>query len=661
MLRDVSFNLFLILLPVPLCLFFPYITGIYILLLLFLTFKFFRNRFSITLILTLIVLVSSFIRYGTVKTLQTYSGSLVECKGVVLKQSNSTFNTTIRVLVPLLKTGLGNRIAVFKIFTVKTPLLFNDLTGKKVEIRGLLEKEKLYKNTFSSNYYYLLSTNKLCFIKVKGKEFIHITGNFPLLNLKKALLKGISDIEVKRFLNALILGDKNSLDSYFKNRVKGLGVYHLFVLSGFHFGIFSLILWILLFPLPLRKRYKKAITVLVLTILLVITSFSPPALRVYLMLYVYLLFEFDGIDISPLDAIGIAGILMLILNPFNSFNAGFLMSFFASAGIVITAKGKTLLFSYLLIPFAAFFTMLPFYLYFFNYIPLLAPIYNLLLIPLITFLFWIFIVNLLSFGALTEFLQWYTLKIKALLNFLPSSSIAVFPSLLIVLVSALIILVFFTEKRLKSFFAASIILLTISLIIPRFPHSAKICFFDSKSPQCTLIKMKNFSMLIGTGDSYFISMCLKKELGFRGIGKINCLVITNPNSRNVERIEKICRQIKVKSLVINEKISTSYLKYKLMWLAKFYRIKSISHLKQGKEYRLKNNVSLRLNGKGLKVKIKNKTLCFGLKKEQNCAKNCDFLILKNKNTHIIFTKTNCKEIKNRYSIEKNGELCLSLK
>ena len=667
MFRDFSFYFFLALLPIPFIFFFPLSVLFYVVLVFALFFYFSGQRILPFFFLLVTLFLSTAFQYHNTIKLENYSGNAVELKGVVLKQKNTKFNSTLEVFVPILKTREGGNLSYFRVFTVKTPYFYKDLTGKVVRLTAILSKNKIYRNFHSSNFYYLLSANKLFFLKVKDKVFIKQIHQINLLNLNNVFLGQIGNIQVKRFLSALVLGKKESLEYNFREKVKKLGIYHLFVLSGFHFGIFSLVLWSILFPLPLRKRYKKVIILVLLTFLLFLTSFSPPSIRVYLMLFVYFVFDLWGISPEPLDAIGIAGIIMLLINPFNSFNPGFLMSFFASAGIVIAVKEKGMLYSFFLIPFVAFFVMLPFYLYFFNYIPFLAPFYNILIIPFVVFLFWLFVLNIAFGGFFSGFLQWYVLKLVSFLNSLPAIYKEVFPSNIVLIFSIFIVLFFFLKKKTKLFIFFSFAVLLLSFITLPLSKKDFICFYDSKTPQCVLINKGSTSILVNTGDSYFASTILKKELGFMGIKKIDALLIEKLTYRNLDKIERIASKVKIKAIIVKKEKLRQYKFYRLKWICGFYKIPELILLKNGEKVKFKNKISISFSTNSLVVNAGNKTICFGNGFPEHDV--CDFVVLKKvgkgqiknaKGKTIICQHCDLKK-DNVYSTEREGEICFPLK
>ncbi|MFA9424228.1 MAG: DNA internalization-related competence protein ComEC/Rec2, partial [Sedimentibacter sp.] len=92
---------------------------------------------------------------------------------------------------------------------------------------------------------------------------------------------------------------------------------------------------------------------------------------------------------SSLNAIGLAAIVLTIYNPYWIFDAGFLLSFSAALSLIIYNKyiaknimtKNSLIRSIYMYLFLQIFT-LPVIAYYFNYIPLMGVLYNLVLIPI---------------------------------------------------------------------------------------------------------------------------------------------------------------------------------------------------------------------------------------------------------------------------------------
>jgi len=653
MLRNKSFFLFLFFLPIPLILFFPFYAIPVVFLISAYLFFSDRKRFYVFLILGILLFFVSLLRFNLQKQKEKFEGKVVHSEyALVLSQKNSSYQSVLRVLVPVLKTGRGKKIVFFGIVSLKINGLNNDLTGCFIKFKGIFSKEKVYRNKFCTNYYKLLSSGNLYFVKIKDSIFVEKRGKFNLLNIDKTLLKSFDDYRVKQFLAALVFGRKDALNYSFSEKVKKLGIYHLFVLSGFHFGIFYLIFKFLLFPLPLRKRYKDFLILLILSLILLITSFSSPSVRVYLMLAIYLLFSINGIKIPPVDAVGLAGVLMLFFNPFNALNVGFLMSFILSGGIVLFLENKGFLMSYFSVPFLAFCLLIPFYLFFFNYIPLISPLVNLFLIPLIVILFWLFFLNALTFGLLSEAVSFLSLSIIRFIDFIPSFSLKIYPNPFVVFLAVVVSFSFFFAKSKKYVFLAVFFVILIAVAFPSAEKRNFISFLDAKKSRPIIASYNGQSALIGTGDAYFSAVCLPKEVNFYGIKKIDFFIIPRLNSRVLNRIEDVCSKFEVSKIIVKKREEAGVNLFRLKWIANFFKVKLI-FLDKNEIFKA-GDFFIKFEKNGLFFKAGKTSVCFNHVGE----KNCDFCVLKKRKQNLNFNSS-CVLIFEKD--KKSGELFFPLK
>lgn len=222
---------------------------------------------------------------------------------------------------------------------------------------------------------------------------------------------------------SVIFGDKRKLTSDFKKSINQAGISHLLAVSGLHIGIFyTLICWFgRFFLLPRNWRVILALTVT--GIYCISTGPSISCLRAYLIFVLYGFFFILDYPQHPLNILGLAGTIMIVINPMSIASAAFQLSFFSTAGILFlistmdTKKTKPLKMA-LLVGIAAQGTIIPLSLIYFNSISLLAIPLTLIvvpvfLIPIIGINFAIYILSLIKIRPLTYF------PIKGL-NFLSS-------------------------------------------------------------------------------------------------------------------------------------------------------------------------------------------------------------------------------------------------
>lgn len=190
----------------------------------------------------------------------------------------------------------------------------------------------------------------------------------------------------------LILGGSQDFSDEMGGALKNSGTSHLTAVSGYNVAIITVILFNLL-----RLRSKKlAITAtsVILLLFVFLTGLTASVLRAALMGGAYLLAKVLGRPKMTLHFLMLAGLLLVLSNPFMLYNVGFLLSFTATYGLILaggltsgilrekqgivkvllTTLGETIV--------AQIFVM-PILLYYFGQISVVAPISNILILPII--------------------------------------------------------------------------------------------------------------------------------------------------------------------------------------------------------------------------------------------------------------------------------------
>jgi ComEC/Rec2-related protein len=133
------------------------------------------------------------------------------------------------------------------------------------------------------------------------------------------------DIKNRKMLAALMFGCRYGLD--FKSRRTYLhsGVIHIFAISGLHVGMIAVTLYLLFCWTPFRFRYILVPSLLALYVMT--TGMHTSALRALLMISVWSLMKAFLYRTAPLNIVFLAASIILIINPFELFAAGFQFSF----------------------------------------------------------------------------------------------------------------------------------------------------------------------------------------------------------------------------------------------------------------------------------------------------------------------------------------------
>ncbi len=147
-------------------------------------------------------------------------------------------------------------------------------------------------------------------------------------------------LPVKRFIIAILIGDRSYLDSESRQTFTDAGVSHILALSGMHIGIITgLILW-LLFPFNLagHRLWRYALAIPILWGYAWITGLMPSTVRASLMASFFIGAILLQRKNSSWNSLLAASLLILVFNPMTLYDIGFQLSFMCVAGIIFFGR-----------------------------------------------------------------------------------------------------------------------------------------------------------------------------------------------------------------------------------------------------------------------------------------------------------------------------------
>ncbi len=434
--------------------------------------------------------------------------------------------------------------------------------GTKVKLIGKLEKpeKNTIPNTFNyqkylyyQHIYYLMNIND---IKVIAKNHnIYYT-------FKNYLINKIERKKDKEYYYSFILGDKSYINKDIQNTFKQNGITHLFALSGMHIALFISVLNKIFHKL----KFKNIIIYLFLGFYLFLTNFAPSILRA---IFFYILLRFNKkleINLPTLIVLLYTVILLLFLNPFLLFNIGFLYSIMATFGLILSAKlikKNNYLLKILMTSLIATIFTLPITLNNFYEINLLGIIFNIIFVPLISFI--IYPLILISFFMPTSFLLSFFIKLLELLSTwmvhlnltlsMPKVSIIVIVSYYILLIIIILYRKYFLIFLIlgEGFFFK---------ITPFLDSNYYLYFLDVSQGDSLIIKIpfSNKVMMIDTGgkipysegqEKYYITDNTMTFLKSMGINKIDSLILTHGDYDHMGDALHLVNNFKIEKVIFN--------------------------------------------------------------------------------------------------------------
>jgi competence protein ComEC len=219
-------------------------------------------------------------------------------------------------------------------------------------------------------------------------------------------------------LEGTILGDNGAMTADLKNKLNITGLRHVIAVSGTHVVILSSIIMSLLLALGLWRGQAFYIAIIFICVYIALTGLPSSGVRAGIMGGLYLFAQKIGRQSVGPRVIVIACAVMLLINPLLLFyDVGFQLSFLAVLGLIyleplikffikkLTLKKAENLVSIVSATFAAQIFTLPVMIYNFGNISFIAPITNLLILPIV---YWLMVFGFLASvaGIFSNALAW---------------------------------------------------------------------------------------------------------------------------------------------------------------------------------------------------------------------------------------------------------------
>jgi competence protein ComEC len=191
----------------------------------------------------------------------------------------------------------------------------------------------------------------------------------------------------------LILGGSSDFSDKMKVNLKRSGTSHIVAVSGYNVSILTIIIFDLLRK-AISKKAAGIITPIFLIVFYFLTGGSASVLRASIMGLIVLASRFVGRRVSAVHLLILSLSIMLVLNPYSIYDVGFQLSFAAIAGIFFLSENLNLLFERFIKTknvlvkifaetIAAQIYTLPILLTTFGLFSIIAPVANVLILPLV--------------------------------------------------------------------------------------------------------------------------------------------------------------------------------------------------------------------------------------------------------------------------------------
>ncbi|GAB5464746.1 MAG: hypothetical protein Kapaf2KO_01820 [Candidatus Kapaibacteriales bacterium] len=131
---------------------------------------------------------------------------------------------------------------------------------------------------------------------------------------------------------AMLLGDKSFIESDTKAMYSRSGTSHLLAVSGLHTGIIAAVIFLAVGYIS-DRRVKFAVFAVAISAYVILSGIQPSALRAAIMASAFLYFSLIERNIGLKNALALAVVIGVLLDPSLVFSVGFQMSVLALSGI----------------------------------------------------------------------------------------------------------------------------------------------------------------------------------------------------------------------------------------------------------------------------------------------------------------------------------------
>ena len=432
--------------------------------------------------------------------------------------------------------------------------------GDKLYLTGNLKKPKnnTIPNTFNykkylnnNNMYYILEVDKIN-KQISSKNLIYI--------IKNKIQNRLNKYDIKGYLNAFIIGNKNNIDNETYTNYSKNGIIHIFSISGMHISLMASIILNILNKL--KKSDKNVLFVIVfLIIYLVLTNYQASITRSIIFYIILNLSKLKKLKLSSLDSLSIAISLILLFAPKFINNIGFLYSSTVSFSLLYFKDkfNKNYILNLLYVSFISFLVSLAITVSLNYQVNILSIFINIIFVPLVSFILYPLSLLTFIFPFLIQLFNLFINITEYISNFI--SNINIFnipiPKLNMLTIALYYLLIYISLSKNKKVYIILLIYILALKYINVLDNNYYIYFLDVGQGDMTLIKKGSTCIVIDTGpknynSNYNITNNHIKFMHSIGINNIDLLVISHGDNDHIGNATYLLNNFKVKKIMINE-------------------------------------------------------------------------------------------------------------
>lgn len=497
-------------------------------------------------ILLVLSLIYSFIFINFIIVKSEYKDSDKNLYGTVIDYKKSKDKTTIWVK--------GKEKVLVNYYSD-----INVSYGNYIYVYGVFKKPKEHGNFNLFNYKRYLLSNKINYVVTASNINVIKKNDNVFYTLKNNLLKRIKSANrSKGYILAFLYADKSLIEKDIYTKYQKIGVSHLFAVSGMHVSLISIVLLKLLNKIKERKRY--IIVSIFLSIYLFLTNFTISMVRATFQFILFFINKSFKLNIDNSNLVLFLFSILVIINPYNIYNIGFLFSFIISFTLIRCSKlikGKFIIKS-LKTSLISFFSSMPVLINNFFEVNFLGIILNIIYIPFVSYILFPLSLVTVLFPSLDNILYMFISCFEKITDFFSNIkflSFSICKMNIFLIIIYYIIFIYILKRKKKLIYKIIIVIISLTFLINngRIVNN-EVSILDVGQGDSSLIRLKNKNILIDTGGN--INYDISKNIlipYFKSVGikKIDYLVLTHGDYDHMGEAINLVENFKVEKVIFN--------------------------------------------------------------------------------------------------------------
>lgn len=195
--------------------------------------------------------------------------------------------------------------------------------------------ERLHR--ISKNIYLELTTDTVKSVTDENKRgFLY--GTYKIKESMSDFLRDCLSPSAADYAIALFVGDTSSLPMSLRRDMSALGISHILAVSGMHTSMIAVMVGFLLDRAKSGRKIKAVAVSLAGLAFMCIAGLSPCVVRTVIMLILSVIPCFFGRRGDSITALMMSAVIICLFSPSSILSCSFLLSFFATLGIVLSAS-----------------------------------------------------------------------------------------------------------------------------------------------------------------------------------------------------------------------------------------------------------------------------------------------------------------------------------